>query len=116
MLIAEPELALLWLLRLEEMHVEELARREGVSQAMVIETCMHYGWIPPRGWTGRRPDMHERLVMWNHGMSWAEVAEESRYGGTWKTCATEVRAWAKLKGYPIRNSKPFGDRQRRNHG
>jgi hypothetical protein len=112
----DPELVVSWLLRLEELHVEELALRERVPVELVMATCAAWGWTPPRSrWTGRRPDMHERLVMWNHGLTWSEVARETKYAGTWKSCATEVRAWAITTGHPIRKSLPFGER-RRKHG
>lgn len=109
----DPVIVLDWLLRLEELHVEQLAERDGVPVALVMDTCTAWGWTPPRSrWTGKRPDMHERLVMWNHGLTWREVARESRYYGKWHTLATEVRAWAKTTGHPIRTSVPFGARNR----
>ena len=112
----DPVIVLDWLLRLEELHVEELAERDQVPVTLVVETCTAWGWTPPRSrWTGTRPDMHERLVMWNHGLTWREVARESRYYGQWKTLATEVRAWALTHGHPIRTSKPFGARNRSHH-
>lgn len=105
MVTVDPEIALLWLLRLGEMHVEELAKRERVTPQFIIAACKEYGWQPPTRSCVFRPDLHEKLVMWNHGLSWREVAAETRWGGYVENMAREVRDFARFNRIPIREAK-----------
>lgn len=100
----EPEIALMWLLRLGEMHVDELAKREGVTRHRIIAACKEYGWEPPGNASAFRSDLHEKLVMWNHGLSWPEVAAETRYRGAVEKLAKQVRDFARANRIPIREA------------
>lgn len=108
----DPVLALRWLVLLGEMRVEDLAQEEGVTVSAIVRTCREYGWEPTTRAGAQRPDLHERLCLWNAGLSWAEVATECRYPLSWERLDDEVRQYARRMGYPIRPAKPYEGRNR----